>query len=35
VAEKALRICKTRDIYGASKLFNRLIQNARQQGLAK
>ena len=30
VAEKTLRICTMRDIYGASKLFNRLIQNARQ-----
>ncbi len=30
VAEKTLRICAARDIYGASKLFNRLIQNARQ-----
>lgn len=30
VAEKTLRICTTRDIYGASKLFNRLICNARQ-----
>jgi len=30
IAEKTLRICTTRDIYGASKLFNRLIQNARQ-----
>jgi hypothetical protein len=30
VAEKTLRICTTRDIYGSSKLFNRLIQSARQ-----
>jgi len=30
VAEKTLRICATRDIYGASKLFGRVIQAARQ-----
>ena len=29
VAEKTLRICATRDIYGATKLFGRLIQVAR------
>jgi hypothetical protein len=33
VAEKTLLICNTRDIYGASKLFNRLIRNARNQDL--
>jgi hypothetical protein len=30
VAEKTLRICAARDIYGSSKLFSRLIQAARQ-----
>lgn len=30
VAEKTLRICTTRDIYGASKLFSRRIHAARQ-----
>ena len=28
VAEKTLRICTARDIYGSSKLFSNLIQNA-------
>jgi hypothetical protein len=31
VAEKTLRICAARDIYGASKLFRRLIQSARER----
>ena len=31
VAEKTLRICTAREIYGASKLFSRLIRKARQQ----
>jgi hypothetical protein len=30
VAEKTLRICAACDIYGASKLFSRLIHNARR-----
>ncbi len=30
IADKTLRICAARDIYGASKLFDRLIRNARQ-----
>ena len=30
VAEKTLRICTARDIYGASKLFSRRILAARQ-----
>ncbi len=30
VAEKTLRICATRDIYGASKLFSRRTLAARQ-----
>ena len=29
VAEKTLRICAARDIYGSSKLFRRLIETAR------
>jgi hypothetical protein len=30
VAEKTLRICRARNIYGSSKFFMRWIQNARQ-----
>ncbi len=30
VADKTMRICATRDIYGSSKLFRRLIETARQ-----
>jgi hypothetical protein len=29
VAEKTLRICAARDIYGSSKLFRRVIETAR------
>ena len=29
VAEKTLRVCAARDIYGSSKLFRRLIETAR------
>jgi len=30
IAEKTLRICRSTDIYGASKLFMHLVQAARQ-----
>jgi hypothetical protein len=33
VADKTLRICAARDIYGSSKLFRRLIETARQPKL--
>lgn len=31
VADKTLTVCRAADIYGASKLFTRLVQTARQQ----
>jgi len=31
-ADKTLRVCRSTDIYGASKLFTRLVEAARQPG---
>ena len=31
VADKTLTVCRNAEIYGASKLFTRLVQGARQQ----